>query len=472
MISNQIKSLLCQRQTRAATRSTTTTTSTALKCLFRRTSLQSFSSATSPTTTDDTTFDYVVVGAGSAGCVVANRLSKDPNNKVIVLEAGGKDDYPWIHVPLGYLYTMKHPRTSWGFNTTAQDGLNGRSLWYPRGKVLGGCSSINGMIYQRGQRKDYDTWQELSGSDQWGWDDMKHYFNQSLDYSEAFLAQEAGEGVHGEGTETTPWSNLQGGEWHVEKQRLSWQVLDDFKVACEEADIPSRVHFNSSDEEGCGYFQVNQRNGFRLSSYGAFLKPVLARSNLSVRTNVHVDRLLFDPSSAGHGSGGSGGSGGGSGGSGGHRAAGILVTNTNTGEQSTIRAKKEIVLAAGAVGSPHILQCSGIGDRDVLHGMNVPGITFDSGGSNHGGGGGGGGDGGSANTYFHLPGVGQNLQDHLQIRSVYQLKEGTITLNSWKKAGSLFGQALLGIEYVQSVFMMHVGGTCCVTFSTGNMRNI
>jgi choline dehydrogenase len=428
MISNQIKSFLCQRsgQRRAALASTQALANNT-KCLL----LRSLSSST-----DDTTFDYVVVGAGSAGCVIANRLSKDPKNKVIVLEAGGKDNYPWIHIPLGYLYTMKHPRTSWGFNTTVQDGLNGRSLWYPRGKVLGGCSSINGMIYQRGQRKDYDTWQELTSGDQWGWNDMKKYFNQSLDYSNEFVENDMTDAndindANDEDNET-PWSDLQGGEWHVEKQRLSWQVLDDFKIACEESNIPNRAHFNSSDKEGCGYFQVNQRDGFRLSSYGAFLKPVLQRSNLSVRTNVHVDRLLFDPSSLmEEGSSRSGSSG--------SRAAGILVTNTKTGEQSTIRANKEIILAAGAIGSPHILQCSGIGDRDLLNKMNIPGITFDNGNDNKNG-------NNNEKMYFHLPGVGQNLQDHLQIRSAYKLKEGTITLNSWKKAGSLFGQAMLGIE--------------------------
>ena len=401
------------------------------------------SASASVSVTDDDAFDYIVVGAGSAGCVMGNRLSRDPSSRVLVLEAGGRDTYPWIHVPLGYLYTMKHPRTSWGFSTTAQPGLNGRELWYPRGRVLGGCSSINGMIYQRGQRKDYDTWQELLGGDAWGWRDMRQHFDSMLDYAAADYERASEETAPGDDADAdgggsrsssssshaadqTDWESCVGGEWHVEKQRLSWEVLDDFCTAANEAGLPARAHFNSSDEAGCGYFQVNQRSGFRLSAHGAFLRPVLDRPNLEVMTDAHVERISFagegeQRDTAGHAGANSPGTDGGSAGP--LVAEGVVIRDPSApGGTRLLRARKEVVLSAGAVGSPHILQCSGVGPRALL--------------AEHG-----------VEARVDLPGVGGNLQDHLQIRSAYRLKEGTVTLNSWKKAGSLLGQALLGAEY-------------------------
>ena len=245
--------------------------------------------------------------------------------------------------------------------------------------MLGGCSSINGMIYQRGQQRDYDMWKELSGSDEWGWDDMATYFDRSLDYSTE-LANGAEGGISFENDETE-WNMLNKKhnsendahsterEWHVEKQRLSWEVLDDFRVACEESGIPIRAHFNSSDQEGCGYFQVNQKSGFRLSSHGAFLKPVLSRSNLHVETHQHVEKILFNnEGTEERGSSSSSSSNNSS-----LRATGVMLTNTKTKETRVVKAKKEIVLSAGAIGSPHILQCSGVGRRDTLsqHGIET-----------------------------------------------------------------------------------------------------
>lgn len=386
----------------------------ATPCSFHSSSTASLSThGNIASVTDADKYDYVIVGAGSAGCVLANRLSKD--NKVLVIEAGGKDTYPWIHVPLGYLYTMMHPKTSWRFSTTDQPGLNGKPLWYPRGRVLGGCSSINGMIYQRGQRKDYDTWQELLGGDEWGWRDMRSYFDSMLDYEASDVERSTEPEPKGDGLQPrevedrTDWENCKGGEWHVEKQRLSWELLDDFCKASNEMGLPARAHFNSSDEEGCGYFQVNQRSGFRLSAYGAFIKPIVEsrKSNLHILTDGHVERLHFQGNREDK-----------------HLVAdGVVLRDAAApGGLRTIHATKEVILSAGAIGSPHILQCSGIGPRGLLERNGVQ-------------------------TRLDLPGVGSNLHDHLQIRSAYRLKEGTLTLNSWKKAGSLLGKAAIGIEY-------------------------
>ncbi|NJM34614.1 MAG: choline dehydrogenase, partial [Rhodomicrobium sp.] len=249
-------------------------------------------------------FDYIIVGAGSAGCVLANRLSADPRNRVLLLEAGGKDDYIWIHIPVGYLYCMGNPRTDWGFKTQAVPGLNGRALGYPRGKVLGGCSSINGMIYMRGQARDYDRWRQL-GNSGWGWDDVLPYFKRSEDYGFG------GDEMHGAG-----------GEWRVEGQRLSWPILDAFIEACEEVGIPRTEDFNRGDNFGVSYFKVNQRRGVRVNTAKAFLKPALGRPNLTVMTKAQAKELEVD----------------------GRRATGVVFWRD--GELTNATARAEVILAA------------------------------------------------------------------------------------------------------------------------------
>ena len=322
-------------------------------------------------------FDYVIVGAGSAGCVLANRLSADRRVSVLLLEAGGKDDYFWINVPVGYLFTMNNPRTDWCMKTEAEAGLNGRALAYPRGKVLGGCSSINGMIYMRGQARDYDQWRQL-GNPGWGWDDVLPYFRRSEDYHEGESA------LHGAG-----------GEWRVENQRLSWPILDSFIEAAAEIGIPRTRDFNQGTNEGCGYFEVNQKRGVRWSTAHAFLKPVMKRPNLKVVTGAHTENLLLEDG----------------------RAVGVnLVLD---GYPAVARASGEVILAAGAVNSPQILELSGIGRGEVL--------------ANHG-----------IAVEHELPGVGENLQDHLQIRTVYRVKDA-VTLN--QKANSLTGKAGMALQY-------------------------
>ena len=322
-------------------------------------------------------FDYVVVGAGTAGCVLANRLSEDPNITVLLLEAGGKDNYIWIHVPVGYLYCMGNPRTDWGFKTEAEPGLGGRSLNYPRGKVLGGCSSINGMIYIRGQARDYDGWRQ-QGNTGWGWDDVLPYFKKSEDYY-------AGpDEMHGTG-----------GEWRVEQQRLRWDILDAFRDACVAEGIPATDDFNRGTNEGVGYFRVNQRAGWRWNTSKAFLRPAKNRANLTVLTGAQAEKVIIAD----------------------HKATG--VTFRQNGNPSKAAASAEVLLASGAIGSPHLLMLSGIGDGDELqqHGVKVA---------------------------HHLPGVGKNLQDHLQIRCAYKV-DGVKTLN--KRANSRWGKAMIGLEY-------------------------
>lgn len=322
-------------------------------------------------------FDYIIIGAGSAGCVLANRLSDDPSNRVLLLEAGGKDNYIWVKIPVGYLYCIGNPRTDWMMQTEAEAGLNGRALVYPRGRVLGGCSSINGMIYMRGQARDYDHWRQL-GNTGWGWDDVLPYFMRSEDNAAG------ADDLHGEG-----------GEWRVEDQRLSWQILDAFRDACLAAGIPATDDFNRGNNEGVGYFKVNQRRGLRWSSATAFLKPALKRRNLKVLTNAQVMALQMD----------------------GRRVTGVRFRHGNILKCAT--AAGETVLSAGAIGSPQIMQLSGIGPADLLqsHGIDVA---------------------------HHLPGVGGNLQDHLQIRAIYQVSN-TLTLND--RASSLFGRARIALEY-------------------------
>ena len=300
-------------------------------------------------------YDYVIVGAGPAGCLLANRLSANPQHRVLLLEAGGRDNYPWIHIPVGYLFCIGNPRTDWCFKTEAQPGLQGRALSYPRGKVLGGCSSINGMIYMRGQAADYDGW-AAEGNPGWAWKDVLPLFRQSENHF-------AGDSeIHGAA-----------GEWRVERQRLSWPILDAFRTAAEQSGIRNVEDFNGGDNEGCGYFQVNQKAGVRWNAAKAFLKPIRNRPNLTVLTEVEVDRVLLRDDRA------------------------QAVSARWQSKNMTFKARKEIVLCAGAVGSPGILQRSGIGPRSLLQRLGI-GVVHE------------------------LPGVGGNLQDHLQLRLIYQLE--------------------------------------------------
>ncbi len=270
----------------------------------------------------DETFDYVIVGAGSAGCVLANRLSANGKHRVAVIEAGGRDNWIWFHIPVGYLFAIGNPKSDWMFRTEEEPGLNGRSLAYPRGKVIGGCSAINAMIYQRGQDTDYDRWRQL-GLEGWGWNDVLPVFKSQEDH---FLGATD---LHGAG-----------GEWKVNKPRISWKILDSFIDAAEQTGIPRTNDFNTGDNEGCGYFQVNQENGRRWSAARGFLKPALNRPNLTLFTEALTDRLTFE----------------------GKRATGVVIHQN--GQQRAIHAKREVIVSAGAVASPAILERSGIGNGD------------------------------------------------------------------------------------------------------------
>ena len=326
---------------------------------------------------DGGTFDYIVAGAGSAGCVLANRLSADPKNRVLVLEAGGDDNWIWFHIPVGYLFAIGNPRADWMFKTEAEPGLGGRAIAYPRGKVIGGCSAINAMIYMRGQAADYDGWRQL-GLSGWGWDDVLPYF----------LRQEG---------HAAPPNDLHNdkGEWRVDYPRMRWDILDRFQDAAEQVGIKKVDDFNTGTNEGSSYFQVNQKNGRRWSAARGFLKPVLNRPNLKLETGAHIERVIIENG----------------------RATGLVYSKDGT--QFLAKANAEIVLAAGAVATPQILQLSGIGAGALLQAHGVPVLN-------------------------DLPGVGENLQDHLQIRPVYKVKN-VRTLN--KDYQSYVKRALMAAEY-------------------------
>ena len=337
-------------------------------------------------------FDHVIVGAGTAGCLLANRLSADPSRRVLLIEAGRSDNYHWIHIPVGYLYCIGNPRTDWMYKTEPDAGLNGRSLLYPRGKALGGCSSINGMIYMRGQSRDYDQWAALTGEVDWSWkhalpDFIRHESHYRLDTAETDPEHAQ---FHGRGQ-----------EWRVEKQRLRWEILDAFAQAAVEFGVPRTEDFNRGTNEGVGYFEVNQSRGWRWNASKAFLRPVMSRPNLTVWTETQVEQLVMDHDS-----------------SRGWRCSGARLRQK--GERVTVSAKRGVVLAGGSIGSVQVLELSGIGQPDVLAhagvGVQVP-----------------------------LRGVGANLQDHLQIRAVYEV-DGVKTLNTM--ANSWWGKAAIGLEYL------------------------
>ncbi|MEG2976757.1 MAG: GMC family oxidoreductase N-terminal domain-containing protein [Comamonas sp.] len=348
----------------------------------------------------DTQFDYIVIGGGTAGSLLCNRLTRNKNHRVLLIEAGGKDDYHWIHIPVGYLYCIGNPRTDWLYQTEPAAGLNGRSLRYPRGKTLGGSSSINGMIYMRGQARDYAQWAQLTGDDTWQWDQVLPAFRQHedhwrLDAEHSANTSDAFKQMHG--SKSTGGS----GEWRVEKQRLHWDILDAFSQAAQQAGIPATDDFNRGCNEGVSYFEVNQKAGLRWNTAKAFLRPTCyGRPNFEMWTRAQVSRLILEDLPDGS-----------------QRCKGAEVWTGD--EMVTVQATREVLLCAGAVNSPHLLQLSGIGPGDLLQQRGVT-VRRD------------------------LPGVGANLQDHLQIRSVYKV-QNTKTLNTM--ASSLWGKAAIGLEY-------------------------
>jgi len=366
---------------------------------------------------NDSTFDYIIVGAGTAGCLLANRLSADASKRVLLIEAGKRDDYHWIHIPVGYLYCIGNPRTDWLYETQAAEGLNGRTLRYPRGKVLGGCSSINGMIYMRGQSRDYNQWAAITDDPQWRWDQCLPYFKFHEDHHHGATETHGAHGVpaallnpqaHDDAASAEYFRILKarkaGGEWRIEKQRLSWGVLDAFAQAAQQAGVPASNDFNQGNNEGVGYFEVNQKSGWRWNTAQAFLRPTCyARPNFELWTQAQVAGLVIETDADG-----------------GKRCTGVKVWD---GQQLvTATATREVALSAGSIGSAQILQLSGIGAAQSLK-QNGVDVVHD------------------------LPGVGANLQDHLQIRSVYKVKHAK-TLNTL--ANSWWGKAKIGLEYAMS----------------------
>jgi choline dehydrogenase len=362
-------------------------------------------------------FDYIIIGGGTAGCLLANRLSANASKKVLMIEAGRKDDYHWIHVPVGYLYCIGNPRTDWLYQTEPDAGLNGRRLRYPRGKTLGGSSSINGMIYMRGQARDYERWADLTGDDSWRWDSVLSSFRMHEDHykldADHGPVDPAFSRLHGHKSQHAASVGLAkkvGGEWRVEKQRLRWDVLDAFALAAQQAGIPATEDFNGGDNEGVAYFEVNQKNGLRWNTAKAFLRPTCyGRPNFEMWTNAQVTQLVIEPQPDGS-----------------QRCTGVEVwTGTEKVRVDATRdsggLRGEVLLCAGSINSPHILHLSGIGPAAQLqqHGITVR---------------------------HDLPGVGANLQDHLQIRSVYKVQgQGKFTLNTL--SSSLWGKAKMGLEY-------------------------
>ncbi|MBU3606171.1 GMC family oxidoreductase N-terminal domain-containing protein [Polynucleobacter sp. MWH-Creno-3A4] len=335
--------------------------------------------------TQANTYDYIIIGAGSAGCMLAKRLTENPNKKVLLIEAGKNDHYIWIHIPVGYLYCIDNPRADWRFKTVSEEGLNGRSLLYPRGRVLGGCSSINGMIYMRGQVGDYDSWVQATGDESWSWQNALTRYKKFEDYHSG----------------ANEWHG-KGGEWTVSKQRLRWPIMDRFREAAVQAGIPSSDDFNRGDNFGVGYFDVSQRAGWRLNTSKAFLKDAVKRSNLTVITEAVVTKLKMDPQTK--------------------NCLGVEYLKDGTAAQALCANDdaSEVLLCAGAIGSVQILERSGIGAASRLSALGIPVVA-------------------------DLPGVGENLQDHLQLRMVYKVN-GIKTLNT--KANSWFGKMMIGLEYL------------------------
>ncbi|WP_438974445.1 GMC family oxidoreductase [Planktomarina temperata] len=342
------------------------------------------------------TFDYVIIGGGTAGCLLANRLSAESNHRILLLEAGKTDSYPWIHIPVGYLYCIGNPRTDWMYNTEPDAGLNNRVQRYPRGRVLGGCSSINGMIYMRGQARDYDAWAKITGDDSWSWQNALADFKAHENH---YRLDQGADPITGNNSRFSDMHGS-GGEWRVEKQRLHWDVLDSFADAAEQAGIEKIDDFNAGDNAGVGYFDVNQRSGWRWSSSKAFLRPARGRSNLTIWTEAQAQKLTWSTADNGQ-----------------PRCTGLSLSRA--GQTVQVTANREVILSAGAINSPQILQLSGIGPADLLrsHGIEV----------------------------IRDAPVGENLQDHLQIRAVFKVN-GTQTLNML--ANSLFGRLKIGAEYL------------------------
>ncbi len=371
---------------------------------------------------NENTFDYIIVGGGTAGCLLANRLSADASKRVLLIEAGRKDDYHWIHIPVGYLYCIGNPRTDWLYSTEPDAGLNGRSLRYPRGKTLGGCSSINGMIYMRGQSRDYDHWAQLTGDDAWRWDNALPHFMLHEDHYKGANTMHGARGTapalmqdQGVAYQQTLRHRNSGGEWRVDKQRLRWDILDAFAKAAQQAGIPATDDFNRGDNEGVGYFEVNQKKGWRWNTAKAFLRPAcFGRPNFEMWTSAQVSKLLIERQDDGS-----------------QRCTGVEVWTGQekvpafaTRDSGKAQGKLgEVILSAGSIGSPQILQLSGIGPAALLQKHGIP-------------------------VLVDLPGVGANLQDHLQIRSVYKVTSAAaknFTLNTL--GTSLWGKAKIGLEY-------------------------